>query len=205
MGFSYPNLVDYWKILKDNIPEKYILELKGLADGSNSSIEEIGVYNILHDIANFITFSGAIAWGSATSDGNLIQMRSTDHNIFNKDHDSISGIYLHENQVIIVRNPIDDYASMSPMWAGRIGSWGKINEKGIGVGETTCWTNDISISGICANFRMGMVLDSAENGEEALLILDSNKTVGWNLLVSDGNIPEGFVLEQTANESYVCN
>lgn len=204
MGFSYEDLVEYWYIYKINLPEKFILELNGLADGCNLSLDEIGVYNILHDIANLITCSGALVWNSATLDGDIIHMRSTDHDIFNRDPDPITGISLQENQVLIIRNPIDNYASMSPMWAGRIGSWGGINEKGIGVSENTCWTNDTSTDGICANFRMGMVLDSAETSVEAIAILDNNKTVGWNLLISDGNKAEGYILEQTANISYLC-
>jgi hypothetical protein len=203
MGFSYTTLVEKWNILKNYIPEKFILELNGIADGSNSSMEEIGIYNVLHDIANFISCSGAIVWGSATSDGNLIHMRSTDHSIFLHDPDPVTGKYLQENQVLIVRNPADDFASMSPMWAGRIGSWGGMNEKGIAVSEATCWTNDTSLHGICAAFRLGMVLDTAESNVEAKNILNKNKTVGWNLLISDGNIPVGYVLEQTANISYI--
>jgi hypothetical protein len=35
--------------------------------------------------------------------------------------------------------------------------------------------------------------------------MDLNRTCGWDLLISDGNIPEGYILEQTANVSYVCN
>jgi len=203
MGFSNTTLLEYWNILKNYIPEKFILELNGIADGSNSSIEEIGIYNVLHDIANFISCSGAIVWGSATSDGNLIHIRSTDHGIFLHDPDPVTGKYLQENQVLIVRDPVDDYASMSPMWAGRIGSWGGFNEKGIAVSETTCWTNDTSLNGICAAFRMGMALDSAKSSVEVINILNENRTVGWNLLISDGNTPAGYVLEQTANISYI--
>jgi len=203
MGFSNATLIETWNILRNYIPEKFILELNGIADGSNSSMQEIGIYNMLHDIANFISCCGAIVWGSASFDGNLIHIRSTDHSIFLHDPDPVTGKYLQENQVIIVRKPLYDYASMSPMWAGRIGSWGGINEKGIAVSETTCWTNDTSLNGICAAFRMGMALDSAKSSEEAINILNENRTVGWNLLISDGNIPAGYVLEQTANISYI--
>jgi len=205
MGFSNTTLLQSWNILKNCIPDKFMLELQGIADGSNSSIQDIGIYNMLHDIANFISCCGAIAWGSATSDGNLIHMRSTDHPIFLHEPDPVTGRYLQENQVLIVRDPIDDFASMSPMWAGRIGSWGGINEKGIAVSETTCWTNDTTLHGICAAFRMGMVLDTAESCTEALHILDENKTVGWNLLISDANIPVGYVLEETANISHMSS
>jgi hypothetical protein len=204
MGFSNTTLLQSWNVLKKYIPEKFMLELQGIANGSNSTFQEIGMYNMLHDILNFISCCEASVWGSATLDGNLIHMRSTDHPIFLHNPDPVTGKHLQENQILIVRDPLDDYASMSPLWAGRIGSWGGINEKGIAVSETTCWTNDTTLHGICAAFRMGMVLDAAESSIEALHILDENKTVGWNLLISDGNIPTGYVLEQTANISHIC-
>jgi hypothetical protein len=33
--------------------------------------------------------------------------------------------------------------------------------------------------------------------------MNSNRTCGWNFIVSDGNIPQGYVIEQTANLVYV--
>jgi hypothetical protein len=51
---------------------------------------------------------------------------------------------------------------------------------------------------------MGLALDSADSGLKALAILESTRTCGWDLVVSDGNLPQGYVLEQTANASHVC-
>ncbi len=119
-------------------------------------------------------------------------------------YDPETGTFLSENQVIIVRNPDEGFASMSPVFPGDIGSYGGINEKGIAVSETTCFTNDTTLHGITASFRMRMMLDTADKGWEAINIMDSNRTCGWNLLISDGNIPEGYVLEQTANTSVIC-
>ena len=70
--------------------------------------------------------------------------------------------------------------------------------------ENTCKTDDTTLEGIIASIRMRMVLDSACSAEEAIQILDENRTCGWNLFISDGNIPEGFVLEQTCSISHLC-
>ncbi|MCJ7570451.1 MAG: hypothetical protein MUO82_01030 [Candidatus Thermoplasmatota archaeon] len=118
--------------------------------------------------------------------------------------DEITGRYLQENQVLIVRKPDFGYSSMSPMLAGNIGSIGGINEKAIGVSEATCLTQDTTLYGIPASIRMGMVLDSVDNIESALQILNSNRTCGWNLFISDGKVPKGLILEQTANCSHIC-
>jgi len=200
-GFSYNDLARKWNVIKNYVPEEYLYELQGIADGSGLYFEEIGVMNIAHDVLNLIHCCGGIAWGSATVDGKLIHLRSCDMSISLKDDET--GTYLQENQVLIVRDPENGYASMSPVLSGDIGSYGGINEMGIGVSEATCFTNDTTLNGITASFRMRMVLDHTDNGKEALNIMDSNRTCGWNLLISDGNIPEGFILEQTANVSYI--
>jgi hypothetical protein len=119
-------------------------------------------------------------------------------------YDPISNTYLQENQVIIVHKPNEGYSSMSPIWSGGIGSYGGINEKGLSVSETTCWTIDSTLEGTCASFRMGTVLDTADTAEEALKIMNMNRTCGWDLFVADAKQPVGYVLEQTANLSYVC-
>jgi len=200
-GWSQSDLLEKWNVLKNYIPGTYLCEIAGIVDGSGLFLDTIGIINIAHDVANLIFCSGAILWGSATIDGELIHMRSTDLSIFLKD--PITDTYFQENQIFIVRDPIDGFASMYPTTPGDIGSYGGINENGIGIGETTCITSDSTIHGTTASLRMRMVLDSASNIDEAIEIMDSNRTCGWNLLISDGNLPEGFILEQTANHSYL--
>jgi len=178
------------------------MEIQGMVDGSQIIIEDIGIFNILHDTANLIHCCGAILWDNATADNRLIHVRSGDlrMNIY----DSISGTYLQENQVLLVHNPDEGYASMSPTWIGGVGSYGGINEQGISVGETTCWTTDSTLEGTCASFRMGQVLDTADSVLEAIQILDSNRTCGWALFIADAEQPIGYVLEQTATLSHLC-
>jgi hypothetical protein len=187
--------------MKQHIPERYIIELGGVANGSDLTLDEIGLINIAHDTFNLIECCGAIAWGSATENGKLLHLRSADGSI--SITDPITGHSLQENHVVIIRNPDEGYASLYPIWAGDIGSWGGINEQGIGVSETTCKPNDTTLEGMPLSFRMRMVLDSIDKAEDALTILNSNRTCGWNIFISDGNVPVGYVVEQSANISYV--
>jgi len=48
-----------------------------------------------------------------------------------------------------------------------------------------------------------MVLDHASTLEEAIEIINSNKTIGLNFIISDGNKREAVVVEQSANYTYV--
>jgi len=50
---------------------------------------------------------------------------------------------------------------------------------------------------------MRMVLDDAATADEAIAIITSNRTLGYNYVLSDGKIPEGFALETNADSFYV--
>ena len=50
---------------------------------------------------------------------------------------------------------------------------------------------------------MRMVLDQASSAQEAINIMSNNRDCGWNFVISDANIPEGFPIEQTASLLYV--
>lgn len=200
-GFYYDDILEVWHIMKNYLPQPYKDEIHGMADGSGISFDEIAVLNTLPAIFNHASCISVAAWGSTTQDGELYHLRGLDWSLLIRDPET--GTYLQENLVLIVRNPDNGYASLYPEFAGNICSWGGINEKGIGIGEMTCLTNDTTFHGISAAFRMRMVLDHASTAEEALNIMSSNRTCGWNFIISDGKIPIGYVVGQTANLLYV--
>jgi len=202
-GTSNETMFEIWNEMKQHIPENYLNEMQGVADGSNIDFEKIGILNILHDVINVIHCTGVIAWGNATKDGKLIHFRSADGPVITF-IDPETKTHLQENQVMLVRTPERGYASLSPTIAGDVGTWGGFNEKGIGTSENSAFTDETKFEGIPASIRMRMVLDNADSKNAAIKILSSNRTSGWNLFISDANIPEGVVLEQNANHSEVC-
>ena len=202
-GYSYSDLLEIWNVMEGFLPQEYKDEMQGMADGSGMSYETIAVYSTWPAVFNHLYCFGGSLWGSATADGTLYHVRSLDWAGGFDFYDQETDTYFRENQVLIVRNPDNGYASVSPEFAGAICCWGGINEKGIGISETTCLSYDTTFQGISAAFRMRMVLDRATTGEEAIAIMRENRTCGWNFIVSDGNIPRGYVMEQTANLVYV--
>lgn len=202
-GWPYDDILSVWDQMKNNLPEKYINEMKGMADGSGSSFEDIAVLNTIPAIFNIEGKSccEVSLWGPLTKDGELYHIRGWDWTLNIKD--PVTGTPFHETQYLVVRKPDNAYASMDPSFAGSVFSWGGINEKAIAVGETTCYTYDSTFEGISAAFRMRMVLDHASTGGEAVNIMSSDRTCGWNFVISDGNVPEGFAIEQIANYNYV--
>ncbi len=198
-GYTYEELAQRWNIMEPLLPQCYIDEMNGMADASGLSFENISVLNVgFYLVVNCGSFA---VWGNSTTDGMLYHARSHDFSIKIKDPNT--GKYLVENQVIIIRKPIDQYSSVSPVAAGMIRTSDGFNEKEIAAGMLSSWTNDETYNGICIGFRIRMVLDFASSINEAIDILTTNKTLGYNVIVSDGKIPIAYAVETTANNSYV--
>ena len=197
-GYSYDDFLRIWRVTEKYIPREYLEELHGLSDGAGVPFEEVAVGNI---IAMLVHCSSFAAWGPATRDGKLYHMRSFDFPKIIRD--PVTGKYLQENSVLIIRKPCNGYASLDPSFAGFVGSLGGMNEKGIAVGVISSWSHDEQYTGIPIVFRQRMVLDHAASINDALSILISNRTCGWNLIVSDGKIPIGCAVEVTANHYYI--
>jgi len=199
-SLSYTQLLKIWNVTKNYIPRPYIEEMHGLADGAGIKFEDIATSYISIMTWGMECF-GFAAWKDATVDGRLYHFRSFDlpMNI----RDPVTEKFVHENAVLIVRKPQDGYASITASVAGALHGGGGFNEKGIAVGMQTCWSRDFTIHGIPAVFRVQMVLDYAASIDEAIKYLITNKTAGWNFIVSDYKIPAAYAVETTANLSYV--
>lgn len=200
-GWSYEDVLEVWTIQEQYLPDVYKQEMQGMADAVGVTYEEIAVHNTWMGVFNHL-FScwGAALWGDATQTGDLVHMRSVDG--VNTIRDPVTETFLYENQVIIIRDPEDAYASISPVFAGDILSIGGFNDQQVGVSELTIIADDTTFHGINAGFRMRMVLDYASDGFEAVEIMNSNRTCCWNFIVSDGKIPTGFAIEQSANYAF---
>lgn len=206
-GFlNYSNVsIDYllgiWNVMKDYVPQEYIEEMQGLADGAGISFEELAAANMVVIVGDMGGCFGISAWADATKDGKLYHARSFDQP-FNI-QDPVTGTFAHENSVLIVRNPDNGYASLIPTVAGAMHGGGGINEQGIAVGQQICWSKDQTLHGMPAQFRVQQVLDHASTAMEAIEFLASNRELGWNFIVSDSKIPAGYVVETTANYTYI--
>ncbi len=203
-GWTYNKILEVWDDMKGNLPQEYKDEIQGMADGSGLPFNDIAVLNTIPAIFNHAA-SGSCCevalWGSTTKNEDLYHIRGWDWRL--DIQDPVTGTHLQETQILIVRDPDNSYASLYPEFAGHIFSWAGFNEKGIAIGETTCSTDDYTFDGISSAFRMRMVLDYASTGNEAISIMSSDRTCGWNFIISDGIKPEGTAIEQTANILYV--
>ena len=140
------------------MPQEYLDEIQGMADGAEISFEEIvAAYMVV--VEGDLGCFGFSAWGHATKDSKLYHARSFDQPM--DIQDPVSGKLAHENSVLVVRNPDDGYASLCPSVAGAMHGGGGINEQGIAIGQQVCWSKDYTFEGIPAQYRTQMVLDYA--------------------------------------------
>jgi hypothetical protein len=199
-SISYDALLTMWDTMGVYIPQECKDELQGIADGANISFNDIAVSIAAIEYADHGCY-GIAAWGPATIDGKLYHARSFD--LPSTIQDPVTGRYAHENTVLVVRKPTNGSASLCPSIAGSFHTGGGINEHGIALGIQICWSKDQTFQGNPYHFRVQQVLDYATTAEDAISIVNTNRTHGFNFIISQATPPEGFIVEQTANHTYV--
>jgi len=202
-GIDETQLKNAWNITKNSMPQDILDEFQGMADGANVSFEELNYINLIPMLVHTDfpdQCTGFVMWGPATVDGELIQVASTDIKL--DIEDPVTGKRPQENQIMIVRSPEGGFVSMYPAYAGYYG-WNGINSQGIGICIQASWTDSTSYQGVPLKYRTQMAMDKASNVEEAIGIIRSNKTVGYNVIVSDAKIPVAYVIEMNADTTYI--
>jgi hypothetical protein len=190
----------YWNLSKAYVPAEYVEEIHGIADGANISFNDIVTAIMAIEYADHGCY-GIAAWGTATNDGQMYHARSFD--LPSTIQDPVSGRYAHENTVLVVRDPDNGTASISPAIAGSFHTGGGMNANGVCLGIQICWSKDQTFEGDPYHFRVQEVLDSATTAQDALDILNTNRTHGFNFIVSQATPAIGYALEQTANLTYI--
>lgn len=194
------DLLTIWRTMEPYIPSQYLEELHGIADGASIPYDNVCLaYTVI--IYGDMGCFGLSCWGNATQNGNLLHGRSFDLPM--DVQDPISGRFVHENHMLIVRNPDQGISSISPSVAGSTHGGGGFNKEGVSIGMQVCWSKDQTFDGIPGMIRTQMVLDTAQTTSDAIKILTSDRTLGWNYIVSDGDEKIGYAVETTANHYYV--
>jgi hypothetical protein len=202
-GITVEQLKNAWNSTEEYMSQDIIDEFRGIADGGGISFYEMNYINLIPEIyhTDFPQMcSGFAAWGSATSDGKLIHTYSSDITLMVKD--PVSDKRPQENLIMVVRTPEGGYASMYPAYAGYYG-YGGINEQGISVCVQVSYSDSTTYKGMPIKYRVQLALDKASNIQEAIDIIASNKTIGFNVIISDSKVPESKVVEMNGDVTYI--
>jgi isopenicillin-N N-acyltransferase-like protein len=157
------------------LPERFLDELRGLADGSECSLEDTLVANFIPELFHC---SGFAVMNSATKDGTLYHGRVLDYSI---------DWQLQDHAVLIVAEPEGRIPFVNVTYGGFIGSVTGMNAEHVSVGEMGGggrghWT------GTPMAFLVRRVLEEARTLDEAVAVFrDSRRTCEYYYVVADGD------------------
>ena len=183
-----------WKKMKPHVPADTLEELRGLSDGAGIPL---AVLERIHALPEMTANSCAsfAAFGPATKDGRLIQIRNLDWAIQ-------SGVQQHA--AIFVTRPKGKIPFINIGWAGFIGLVSGINGKGISVSEIGAETVDRTLKGLPMPFLLRRVLEESEDLEQAVeTVQAARRTGGYNYVFADAVRKRAVALETTRSHCAV--
>lgn len=114
-----------WKAIAPYTHERYKQELRGLADGSGVPYELLLRVQMIPVVSDYAC-SGVAAWGSATANGHLLQIRNLDFTV---------GAGLEDCPAIVIYRPKRGIPHASVTIAGFVGANTGMNAEGVVLGE----------------------------------------------------------------------
>jgi len=164
------------------IPEAYKQEMQGLADGAGVDVKTVHRIHAIPDLSELdCTFFAA--WGNATVDGALVQIRALDY---------ATGLHLQEHPAILVCQPDSGRRFVNVGWLGFIGVVSGMNYDGIEVseiGDDFDRANQ-SLAGEPMPFVLRDVIQYTQTLDEAVsLVKNALRTSSYLFCIGDAKIP----------------
>ncbi len=167
-----------YKQMEPYIPAAYKEEMQGLADGSGLPIESVHRMHAIPDLSEYhCTFFAA--WGSATADSNLYQIRALDYAM---------DLHLQEYPAILVYEPENGKRFVNVGWLGFIGVISGMNYDGISVSEIGEHFGDEheTLAGEPMPFLLRDILQGTDQVTEGVeLIKNAKRTSSYLYCVGD--------------------
>jgi len=183
-----------WRKMLPHIPERYIEELRGLSRGSGIPMKTLQRIHALPDLTSTHCASFA-AFGGATQDGRLIQIRNLDWSIRSN---------VQKYAALMVHHPEGYEPFVNIGWLGFIGVISGISQEGISVSEIGAETVDQDLRGTPMPFLLRRVLEESKDLDRAVQVIDAApRTGGFNYLFADAKVPTAVVLETTRRYSRI--
>ena len=198
-GIYQKELKDIWDLQKPYISQEVIDYIQGCADALEVPFEDVACIWVAEGAAYVHKCSSFAAWGSATKDGKLIQMRSLEFPLGIQD--PLTKDFVQDSPLLVIADPTDYNAFMYPTFAGYVVEDG-MNEKGIAVSNMWSPNTDQTCFGAPMGIRLFEALYRSSTAQEAIDIITGDRTFGYNFIVSDAKIPIGYAVETTASKYY---
>ena len=178
-GDFQTGLRDAWKRTAPFIPEKFKQEIKGMADATGLSVEEVQDFTIFPELFHC---SGFAMWGKATADGELLHGRVLDY---------MREAGLDKWQLVIIEEPKDGNAFVNVAYSGMLGSVTGMNDKQIGIGEMG-GSGAEKWDGMPMTFLVRECLESGSTLDDVKRIMtDTPRTCEYYYVISDAKADKG--------------
>jgi hypothetical protein len=178
--FSNAALDAAWRAIEPHTDPRFKVELRGLADGTALSVEELHRSHAVPVIADYACSSIA-AWGTATKDGHLYQTRNLDWEMH---------LTAQDHPCIVIYIPRDGIPHASITFAGCIGANTGINAQGIvlsEMGDSPGRDYPFDINGVHFTTLFRTVLYDADSLDKAVDIFGSARRIKkYHFVVGDG-------------------
>jgi hypothetical protein len=201
-GYSREYQLTCAEAMLQHIPEAYVEEMRGVAEGSGVDFEDILLLHTHADTAHFgkewtdggaapvMGCSNFVAFGEATVGGDVFHGRNLDWTIK-------TGVQ--EHAILLIAEPEGGVPFALLTYAGGIGGVTGMNAEGITFGEMTSQTADETLDGLPLFFACRRILDSCRDlGEVEEFVLHYPGTTGWNFMIADGEARDARAFEVDA-------
>jgi isopenicillin-N N-acyltransferase like protein len=190
MGYSYEYMINCAQAMEPHIPQEYIEEMEGLADGASMNYTDVFLTQIENSIQYYghgwTGCSGFVVFGNATSDGHLYHGRSVDVSLC-----TVGSIGL-----VTVYEPENGNTFVNVGQIGIIGAHTGMNTEGITVEDNLSYSTNKTLDGMPVNFMLRKVLQYSNNLTHAIdIISQTDRTQGYNILLGDGRNLDGAAVE----------
>jgi len=175
------------------IPQEYIDEMKGLAEGAGIDYKEVLNMTTHVDYFAILMCSTFVANGPATPDGKLIEAR-------NLDWASGQAKELDPFTTVFVYKPDKGHSFVSIIYPGIVGALSAVNDAKITVELNFSMAKKNGTMGFPALLFTRHVAQNAATIDEAeKLIRDLPRIAGYNIMVTDGKTNKARLIEITAD------
>ncbi|MBW7863332.1 MAG: peptidase C45 [Candidatus Hydrogenedens sp.] len=178
-GNFQASLDEAWNRTSPFLPEKYKEEIRGMADATGLSVQQVQNFTIFPELFHC---SGFALWGTATADGELLHGRVLDY---------MRSAGLDKYSLIIIQEPEGANAFVNVAYSGMIGSVTGMNDRQIGVGEMGGGGAE-KWDGMPMTFLIRECLESGSVLDDVVRIMrDTARTCQYYYVISDAKAENG--------------
>lgn len=186
--------------LEKFIPADLLEEMHGIAEGAGVPYQHILWANTFLDVVSAIwsgvapSCSNFAVLGSHSGTGQIVHGRNLDWS---------SNAKLAAANTVFVIKPDNGIAFVSLSWPGMAGTLTGMNAQKISMGEMTSISDEATLDGTPFMIHLRILLQNADTLDKAYEILETlPRTTGYNAVVTDGKIDDGFLAEMNASRIF---